>query len=566
MSAESEQGGADKRPRGAESLLKALDVIEVIARSAVPMKVAAIAGDLQMPRATAYRIVGALAQRGYLRKHEDSQSYSLGYRMFELSFSSWNDLDIASVAAPTLEALRDLTGETVVLSMRTERAVIVIDKRDSKQTIRPAIGIGHTEPLDGSLLGQSILAFMSAEQRQDALAGAGYAALPDLEFQLRLSAARGYGIEHSQFDDALTGIAVPIRDFLGAPFASVAVIGPAQRLSETRLHQLSPHVTEAAREITRNTGSPVQSIKPRPKPQGRVPEDLEVVSETASLLGESPVWDERNGRLYWIDIFGPTVHEKDVRTGASRQVTCTELPGAVALTEAGDLLVAQSDALLILDGETLRPKSSLLDTAGVMAGRRFNDGAVAPSGELCLGIMDLGVKPDGGEIAILRVGADRFETSIPGMTLPNGIRWSPDGRTLFVVDSRKGALFRFTWNPETGTPGPKQVFATIPESQGMPDGIAVDAEGCVWVAIWDGWSLARFDPEGTLLETCVLPVPRPTSLCFGGDDMGTLFVTTASVRLTADLMAMAPLSGKVLALRPGVKGATETQRFVDRMG
>ena len=319
-------------------------------------------------------------------------------------------------------------------------------------------------------------------------------------------------------------------------------------MNEAALHRLSPHVIEAARTITRNTGTPVQSIDVKPQPAQPVAPSLRPVCEQNCLLGEAPIWDANHRTLYWIDIFGPHIHALDTATNAHRMAGCSDLPGAIALNADGDLVVAQKDGVFRLDPETLRPLEQLFDFGTALQGKRINDGALDSAGKLLLGVMDMGVEDDAGEVLVLSPDMSSAATAVSGLTLPNGLRWSPDGRSLYVVDSRRQTVFRAAYDLATGVIGPKETLIRIPPEIGMPDGIAVDTEGCIWVALWDGWSIARFDPNGHLLEKIVLSVPRPTSLCFGGPDMKTLFITSASVRLSSAQIQSAPLSGSTLAL------------------
>lgn len=544
-------------PSGVESLMKALDVIECVARADEPPKVAAIAGRLGLSRPTVYRIVAALVQRSYLRQVPDGQGLRLGHKLFELSYSSWRDLDVAGAAAPIMDGLRDRTGETVLLALRIGPNVVIVERRDSPHDIRPGIPVGHTEPLPRSLFGRAIVAFLPSRERQEILAAGAdqWVADPlDPPVAMRVAAARGYAIQTSRFDEQVSGVAAPILDYLGQPFAAIAVIGPARRLPEERLHRLSALVMEAARRITRNAGNPVQSIDPRPRPRGLAELPIAACTEPVALLGESPLWAPEAGRLFWIDIFGPAVFMLDAGTGAVTRRLCQDLPGATFLTPDGSLLVAERGGLVLRSGATLEPLRRLLPFGEELRGRRFNDGVADPAGRLLLGVMDLTVKVDGGEVRRVDPIRGTAETAVPSVTLPNGLRWSPDGSALYLADSRRHVIYRFAADPVTGALGAREIFAHIPPEAGAPDGMAVDAEGCLWVALWDGWSIVRFGPGGELRGQFAVPVPRPTALCFGGPDLSTLYITTASVRLTTDQIEAAPLSGAVLAAVPGVRG------------
>jgi len=142
-----------------------------------------------------------------------------------------------------------------------------------------------------------------------------------------------------------------------------------------------------------------------------------------------------------------------------------------------------------------------------------------------------------------------------GFHVCNGMGWSPDAKRFYLADSGARAIYVYDYDLETGTIANRSVFARFEEGAGVPDGLAIDADGYVWCAIWDGWAVQRFSPEGVLDRTVNVPVPRPTSCAFGGSDLKTLYITSARIRLSATQLAAAPLSGSVFALKTDVAGA-----------
>jgi sugar lactone lactonase YvrE len=146
-----------------------------------------------------------------------------------------------------------------------------------------------------------------------------------------------------------------------------------------------------------------------------------------------------------------------------------------------------------------------------------------------------------------------------GFQVSNGIGWSPDDTTMYFADSGLGTVFAYDFNLYAGTVSNRRSFVQFDASEGRPDGLAVDAEGFVWVALWDGWRVARFAPDGRLNRELDMPVPRPSSCCFGGPDLTTLYITSASIRLPAAVLAEAPLSGGLFAIDVGVAGQPVTK-------
>ena len=151
-----------------------------------------------------------------------------------------------------------------------------------------------------------------------------------------------------------------------------------------------------------------------------------------------------------------------------------------------------------------------------------------------------------------KTGITRMDT---GFVQPNGLGWSPDGKIMYMIDAIRQTIYAYAFNARMGTLSKRRVFVTYPtNTPNMPVGLAVDMAGGVWCAVWDAWALHRYLPDGTFDKTVILPVPRPTSCVFGGEDMKTLYITTSRIRVANEILASAPLSGSVLAVRSDVPG------------
>jgi sugar lactone lactonase YvrE len=265
-----------------------------------------------------------------------------------------------------------------------------------------------------------------------------------------------------------------------------------------------------------------------------------------AVLGEGPVWDSRTGTLYWVDIAAGTVFAQspghDARPAA---VDVGAQVGCVGLTDDQHVLVAGlRTGWHLLDLRT----GELTFLAAPEADRpecRFNDGAVDPAGRFWTGSLeDTESKPVG---RLYRLDGDgRYVTIDEGFYCSNGIDWSPDGRWMYFVDSVDRKVYRYAYDVESGAVAGRQVFADTSSMQGIPDGLRVDAAGDVWCAFWDGAQLTRFTPGGAVAEVVAMPVLRPTSIAFGGPDLSTMYITSASIDLTDDQLAQWPLSGSVL--------------------
>ncbi|MEV5103125.1 SMP-30/gluconolactonase/LRE family protein [Streptomyces massasporeus] len=274
----------------------------------------------------------------------------------------------------------------------------------------------------------------------------------------------------------------------------------------------------------------------------------EVAVRAEALLGEGPTWDAATGRLLWIDILGSRLHTYDPATGR-RAVRRTEQHiGAVKPRAGGGLVLNLRDGIGLLD-----PDGGFrwLHHEPV-PGRRANDAAVAPDGTLWTGTMRYDEAPGGGTLSRV-TGDGSVDVVLDDVAVSNGTGWSPDGRLMYYVDSptRRIDVFDHADGRITG----RRTLAEIEESAGFPDGLTVDAEGCVWVALWQGSAVRRYTPDGELDRVIELPVPLVTACAFGGADLGDLYITTARVGLTdppalAGSLFVVPGAGKGLAHPP----------------
>ncbi|MFJ3770805.1 SMP-30/gluconolactonase/LRE family protein [Streptomyces sp. NPDC090075] len=271
----------------------------------------------------------------------------------------------------------------------------------------------------------------------------------------------------------------------------------------------------------------------------------EVAVAAEATLGEGPTWDPATGRLLWIDVLGSRVHTYDPATGRRTIRTTDQHVGAVKPRAGGGLVLNLRDGVALLDpDDTFR----WLHREPV-PGRRANDAAVAPDGSLWAGTMRYDEAAGGGTLA--RVTADGTATTLlADVTVSNGTGWSPDGRHVYYVDTPTNRVDVFDYDGEL--PFNRRPLVTIEEGAGYPDGLTVDADGCVWVALWDGGAVRRYTPTGELDRVITLPTPRTTACVFGGADLTDLYVTTARVGLerphpTAGSLLVIPGAGKGVA-------------------
>jgi len=265
-------------------------------------------------------------------------------------------------------------------------------------------------------------------------------------------------------------------------------------------------------------------------------------------LGESPVWDEREQRLLFVDIRAGAIRLFEPSTGAEESEQLDSTVGCVVLDESGAIVAAAGTRIVrISAGE-----AEVLAVTGDGPEIRFNDGACDARGRLWAGTMADDEGPGRG--SLYRLDERGLEKVLSPVSISNGIDWSLDGRTMYYADSTDLRVYAFDFDVETGQLGGQRTFIELDDSEGFPDGLTVDAQGCLWLAIWDGWRVRRYGPDGGVRGELKLPVARPTSCAFGGSDLAALLITTAYTRLDEVERAAQPDAGAVFAVRPGVRG------------
>ncbi|MET9499928.1 SMP-30/gluconolactonase/LRE family protein [Streptomyces sp. NPDC006552] len=265
----------------------------------------------------------------------------------------------------------------------------------------------------------------------------------------------------------------------------------------------------------------------------------EVAVRERARLGEGPTWDAATGRLIWVDILSSRVHTYEPGSGRRTVLATEQHVGAAKPCADGGLVVNLRDGV----GSYAADGSFSWLHREPVAGRRGNDAAVAPDGALWAGSMAYDETPGGGNL--IRVAPGGAVTEILGdVTVSNGTGWSPDGTLMYYVDTPTRRIDVFDVVGERVCR--RRELVTVEEGAGYPDGLTVDAEGCVWVALWDGAAVRRYTPSGVLDRTVRLPVRRPTACAFGGAGLGDLYVSSARVGLDSP----SPLEGALLVV-PG---------------
>jgi sugar lactone lactonase YvrE len=285
---------------------------------------------------------------------------------------------------------------------------------------------------------------------------------------------------------------------------------------------------------------------------------VEPVGDVTAALGEGPYWVPEDDCLLWVDIEGARLH----RTYFPSRETVTDSPGPISAAfpaVGGGILIAGGSALTLLFPAERGGQWVARTIADVPArdGIRFNDAGVDPAGRVWAGSMHVTEAEPLGELYRLDPGG-RMNPIIQNVTVSNGLGWSPDGSRMYYADSPLRRVDVFDYDPATGEAFARRAFADLSAAEGVPDGLTVDADGCVWVAMWGGSALRRFTPDGQPDAVLPVPVSQPTSCAFGGPGLADLYITTARVGLTEDELAAQPLAGRLLHARPGPVGLPST--------
>jgi sugar lactone lactonase YvrE len=275
--------------------------------------------------------------------------------------------------------------------------------------------------------------------------------------------------------------------------------------------------------------------------------EVRLLIESRCKLGESPVWDERERRLWWVDIDGRAVHRANADGSAHQSWTFARRPTALGLTEQADRLVVAFDDGVYFWSAGAEPKL-LVAIEPDEPRTRCNDGRIGPDGAFWIGTMN--ESDDDAAIGRLwRVTSDGMATCmVDGLRTSNGLAWTTDGRTLFHSDSRSRFIDRYAFDPATGAISERTRIAEPGDEAGRPDGGACDAQGRYWSAGVSAGCLNCYAADGALLLRIPMPIDGPTCPCFGGEDFATLFVT--SLRRESSVEE----AGGVHALEPGVRG------------
>lgn len=514
-----------------------MDILDALGNSAQGLSQVELSRHLAVPRTTLYRLLATLVARGMVRRDPLRRVYCLGFRCFELARNAYAMPDLAAAASVELRALRDLTGETTYLAMLDGLEVLSLDRCDGAHSQRSEAALGQRKPLHCTSQGKAILSALDPAARDALLQAITLKALTPhtitdrrrLQAELKITAARGWSVDDQEIVPGVRCVGAPVVDAAGKVRGAISVAGPAYRMTRERVEGLGPEVAEAARRVGEQlpVAAPAPaSVEPR------------VVQGPWAFRGEFARWSAAHGSLFWADSLAPSVRCFDGRQ--DRELAVLDAP----LT-----------ALVVWDAALL---------AGSLGGYWRIDKPGSPAPE----VSELQPWPAGPPSALCADAAGRLWTCEPADGLRwrvarwpvepesladdswslgealHALAWDRAGQLLYGLAQGSGGILVM----QRGQPAVRRL-ASIPRGSGRLSGLAVDGAGCIWTALQGGWSVVRFSPDGNQDRVVGLPVPCPSGLALGGENLGTLYVTSARQPVSLEALGNAPLSGRLFSIQ-----------------
>ncbi|MDQ3393779.1 MAG: SMP-30/gluconolactonase/LRE family protein [Bacteroidota bacterium] len=281
--------------------------------------------------------------------------------------------------------------------------------------------------------------------------------------------------------------------------------------------------------------------------------NLNLVLDAQAILGEGSFWNYRTQTLWWVDIEGKQLHVFDPKNKENRSYDLGSRVGTVVPSEKGGAVVALQNGIhhLNLESGSLQ---LLCNPIKKIPNIRFNDGKCDPAGRFWVGTMKLDESEK--EASLYKIDLEGKVTEVlSAVTISNGIIWARDKKTMYYTDTPTQNVVAYDFDNAKGTLSNERVVVEIPENLGSPDGMTIDAEGMIWVALFGGYAVVRWNPEnGKLLQKIDIPAPNVTSCAFGGSKLDTLYITTGREGLDDDQLKEFPNSGGLFSVKPGVNG------------
>lgn len=537
------------------TLAKGLEVLNYLGSASSPQTLRQVGAGLGMTKPTAHRLLATLADYGLVRFDSNDNTYRLGMRLFELSRQVWQDFDLRGSAITEMQKLHSETGETVSLAILTPDGGVYIDELQSSHHLREQSRVGQRVSKWHSAIGKALISGLSygermslqESDREEILSNGRYGDLSGLNRHLDLANARGYAIDLDEDVDGVSGVAAPIVDHRGITVAAIGLSGSSLRLDREALHVLGPAVIEATRLASLKAGGAPRPVSSAPMPAYLPQPQFEVVADVKNLIGEGPALSCDGQSIHWVDICRPCIFSLNLN---SDELACFPQEEMItAVSDTGDgLLAASSSGIRLIEPSSGRTLRTLSDPEAHIPTNRFNDGKRDSKGRFWIGSIAFNLEKGAG--SLYRIDEDGTTRTVEtNLTLPNGMGWSRDYRTMYLIDTADRLVYAYDFDEAGGEISNRRTLIKIDEDcVGSPDGMDVDDDGNLWIAMWDGWSIRKYSPDGVLMNEAAVPFPRPTSCLCLGEGRNRLIVTSARIRVSNDLLAKHPLAGGVISL------------------
>ncbi len=278
---------------------------------------------------------------------------------------------------------------------------------------------------------------------------------------------------------------------------------------------------------------------------------------TTALVGECPRWHLEEQALYWVDIYAPSLNRFDPSSGENTSWKMPERIGCFSFRKDGGVIAGMQSGIFLIDLVREVPTlQRVFEFEADNPNSRFNDGRCDPGGRFWAGTIAENLDRRVG--SLFRYDPDGTCTKmVDGLICANGLAFSPDAKTMYHSDSRQDYVFAWDFDVRSGKINNQRIFLQIDIQEGRPDGAAVDAEGYYWICHVGGWHVARYSPDGKIDRVIGVPVQRPTMCAFGGSDLRTLYITSATYPLSQAALAKQPFAGSILAVDVGVQGLVD---------
>jgi sugar lactone lactonase YvrE len=292
--------------------------------------------------------------------------------------------------------------------------------------------------------------------------------------------------------------------------------------------------------------------------------EAELLLDARAELGEGPTWDSRRGVLHWVDILAGRLHTYDPAAREDSFVSLGEPIGCAARRKESGFVLGLRSGIWGMDPATGR-HTQIATPEPDLPGNRFNDGKCDPGGRFLAGTMDNAESEANGSLYSFTPDG-KIKRLLSGLRISNGLTWNPSYNTFYFIDTPTRMVVAYDYDMETGGIAHPRPVVRVPEEMGWPDGMTSDQEGMLWVAMWGGAKITRWNPvSGNCIQTIPLPARNVTSCVFGGAELSDLYITTARKGMTSEQLARQPLSGGLFRIKTEVKGIP-TFEFGSRMG